>query len=576
MTRWTGFTNQVSDGSKFTNSFVDNLNISKSVELDASGNQIITKRHGMYQKKIYNPVINEINHFTPTPIIDMGDYYIFYLDGTTLKVANCSYPEAGIESKDTKTGTQIGCTDSSSAPITFHCKRFSHNVPTNGTTVTRDLYFIATSLYINPAPYLGWTNFAAANPTFGLVTNNANAQITLTTKVLNDLKRINAKVNREHAYAADPSGNDNWRIMEDGETGDCEDFALTKADLLLKEGYPASALHMEAARIEGSITPSVGHAWLVVQTTGGDYALDVNHSDILLNSAMTVGNAQVYCRRRQIGSNWSFISPFGWMMDSVNNYGAYYDYILDPLLNIFYPINFGNMDNAPLMLNYALFYADAHSVNFSEDNNSIYVSGDPVGTGSYFTALYRLDENNLSLISSMPLLHPGVVKRDGTLFESDTFDIEVISPDGFYDYRIVDSEAYTHFQLPWYGQSKLFGASFNIYVSVYPASHTLHTPWGESLDVGTGQAYFFIILWQQTDADNLLIQSLRYNIFGVLTTRLYKDGVSILSEVLSAVGTTEANLLGFVYIPSTDRLNQTTAQEKVRRKIWNVQQAINM
>ena len=52
--------------------------------------------------------------------------------------------------------------------------------------------------------------------------------------------------------------------------------------------------------------------------------------------------------------------------------------------------------------------------------------------------------------------------------------------------------------------------------------------------------------------DNIRIQSFRW---GNLLKRMYKDGISNLSEVCAAVGTTEANLLGLVYIPSTDRLN---------------------
>jgi predicted transglutaminase-like cysteine proteinase len=75
----------------------------------------------------------------------------------------------------------------------------------------------------------------------------------------------------------------------------CEDFALTKAKKLLDMGYPASALHIEVGTIPGG----EGHAWLVVQTDQGDYALDNIFKPIMKNTLLPYSG-----RKRQTGSNW--------------------------------------------------------------------------------------------------------------------------------------------------------------------------------------------------------------------------------------------------------------------------------
>lgn len=55
--------------------------------------------------------------------------------------------------------------------------------------------------------------------------------------------------------------------------GDCEDFALTKRQMLVRAGFPASALRMAVARVKGG----EGHAVLVVRTSQGDFVLDNRH-----------------------------------------------------------------------------------------------------------------------------------------------------------------------------------------------------------------------------------------------------------------------------------------------------------
>ena len=599
-------------------------------------------------KRKDNGVIKVIGHTNGirrcTKPITVNDYYVFYLDGSVLKIANCTYGDEGFEVIDTRNYTEV-LTNNTSYPVTFHCKRFSHNVPTNGEIVTRDLYFITTSLYINPNPYTGWVNFATANPAFGLVTNNANTQITMTEQVRMDLNAVNALVNTSHIYSGD-SGGDNWRIMEAGETGDCEDFALTKAKMLLDLGYPASAIHIEAAMIDGSAIPNIGHAWLVVQTTTGDYALDTSSNSIIRNSSLRSNIGTEYiCRRRQIGSNWAFIDKFGWLMSSVNlsmtdkalAYSCWYIY--DPLLNIFYLV--------PDAFTLRPFYY-YNSINFSEDNNSIYV----LKNGANYVYEYKLDENKFTLITQTAISSQyGYVQRDGTLTvpgsNTDFRFSEVVSITGAYDFKHYNNTlAHTPVRTVWWTpfppsdhNTGLDGVTYTFYEKYdYGTMDTNPDSYGYSLRVVSmlghgeergleglgesttteqfwtyyhhrgvltrtiGDAFYYrsehtsvqtisaqgqsststsdllyyhptigddIILSSSSDQlyaaplsffddDNNLIQGftlMRDTDVGDNSKYMYKDGSSILSAVLSTVGTTEANLLGFVYIPSTDRLN---------------------
>ena len=58
--------------------------------------------------------------------------------------------------------------------------------------------------------------------------------------------------------------------------GDCEDFALTKRQILIRAGLPAASLQMAVARIRSG----EGHAVLVLRTSDGDLVLD-NRNDQL-------------------------------------------------------------------------------------------------------------------------------------------------------------------------------------------------------------------------------------------------------------------------------------------------------
>lgn len=79
--------------------------------------------------------------------------------------------------------------------------------------------------------------------------------------------QVNASVNRSIRPVND-RGTDTWQANV--AAGDCEEFALTKRERLLKLGLPASALRMAVA----STAEGEGHAVLVVSTPSGDFVLD--------------------------------------------------------------------------------------------------------------------------------------------------------------------------------------------------------------------------------------------------------------------------------------------------------------
>jgi len=145
----------------------------------------------------------------------------------------------------------------------------------------------------------GWAAFCAAHPDWDLVTETGSTQIAYTPALAAELEEVNAWVNSHHHYTLDEQQYgklEHWTIMAEGGAGDCEDYALTKAQMLLARGYPASALHIEVGRT----TSGEGHAWLVVQTDAGDIALDLNYSRPMRTWELPYGE-----RMRQTGESWA-------------------------------------------------------------------------------------------------------------------------------------------------------------------------------------------------------------------------------------------------------------------------------
>jgi predicted transglutaminase-like cysteine proteinase len=379
------------------------LFVTKMSQVEPDGSVSIIKGHGMYVKTIWEP--------TPTTAVvglscelpsDRPNLLIFYRDGEDAKVAYLSFVEEQVED-GLPVGTPVlteSCTVASLGIENFtdkvfcHSKRFMHNVQMlDGSIVNRELYLVAMSFELTPlGSYSGWANFVSANPDFALVTNTEEIPITNSAQVFKDLTDINNQVNGTHAYEPD-GGLDNWKILGTGEAGDCEDFALTKADLLLKRGYPASAIRLAAGETEAGL----GHAWLVVQTTEGEYALDINYTTLQCDESLPYTK-----RQRQTGTLWKSMSIFDSFRDAV--YAGYdldrrqpkvWWYIYDPLINKFSKI-FSAVQDLPYTrdirdgmdsvmgavewsqvlfpLRGGVSRDTLNACNFSENENTIYVS----------------------------------------------------------------------------------------------------------------------------------------------------------------------------------------------------------
>jgi hypothetical protein len=366
-------------------------------------------------------------------------------------------------------------------------------------------------------------------------------------------------------------GNDNWHILGTGEAGDCEDFALTKAQLLLGMGYPASALHIECGLSKTVLRDDgmpAGHAWLVVQTTVADYALDIGHDAAVVNSALKwPGTTDDFtCRRRQIGSNWAFISAYGWMMYSnvpVPFTTAYtFYYILDPILNIFYYLG-GYTDN-----NYAGWAGatpfvgaeqqfdpvpdyvndNYQSVNFS--STEIFIGRSWAPEWCTDIQVFRLGENVLTYISGTSHSGRGFVDKDGAFFEipNDGASLPVVvSKNGYYDLSLTpyDGTAQLH---------HILGRTLTTGFKIDNLNSTYQMPNGEVIPHSVIE--HLINCWIQIDTDRLLIHGIVLDRIEAPKYRMYKDGVSCFDAVKAAVGaTSDDKILGLAYVPSTDRLN---------------------
>lgn len=502
----------------------------------------------------------------------MASYYLFYLEDGTLKIANC---DSALEVLDTLEQQQlfVDYTPGAVNKITWFCKRFSQVV--NGTS--QDLYLIATNLFIQSAPYAGWTAFAAANPAHPLVTNTANSQITWTAELMTALNSVNLQVNTEHTYVAEYGLNDNWKILGPAESADCEDFALTKAQALLALGYPASALHIECGLIKGTDRGDgypKGHAWLVVQTTLADYALDVNSNAVVVNSALTFGTDDFYARRRQIGSKWAFISAYGWLEVSTlttpgSAQASVSYYILDPVLNIFHRMQAGAFADSAfpgwsgaipfvgaeqLYENYPHYLSDTRffSVNFSATKIYLCRSYSPEHETHLDT--YSFDGHACTLDSTNIESGKGLVGTDGSFIQipedGEIYLPSVNSENGYFDIDLIKL-------IP--GPLKLnlmIGKSGNDFLQYGVSSGHYQMPDGNSVNFSGQDRY--ANCWTQVDTDSLLLQAVVIEWGATPNYHAYKNGVSFLDEMKAAVGVTgNEDFLGLAYVPMTDRLNRT-------------------
>lgn len=121
-----------------------------------------------------------------------------------------------------------------------------------------------------PAP-MGFTAFCHDYPGSCAASPSAQRQVALDARRLSELREVNARVN-DAIWPAKDRNEDVWSIAP--EAGDCDDYAVTKRDMLIRMGYAPSALLLTTARTERGEK----HLVLVVSTDQGDLILD-NRTD---------------------------------------------------------------------------------------------------------------------------------------------------------------------------------------------------------------------------------------------------------------------------------------------------------
>lgn len=120
-------------------------------------------------------------------------------------------------------------------------------------------------------PPYGYVRFCGAFPTECRRGPLEDQRIAATPDRLRELDQINREINSRIAPATDAEiyGEvERWTLPVT--RGDCEDYALLKRHLLMRQGWPASALLMTVVRDE----KGEGHAVLTARTSKGDYVLD--------------------------------------------------------------------------------------------------------------------------------------------------------------------------------------------------------------------------------------------------------------------------------------------------------------
>jgi predicted transglutaminase-like cysteine proteinase len=146
----------------------------------------------------------------------------------------------------------------------------------------------------------GFKRFCSKNPGHPACVSHEAQTVILTPAIWEALKRVNAEVNSQFRYQSDwgqYSSLENWAEMsKPGDSGDCEDFALTKLRRLLDLGIPAGALRLEI----GNHNTGEGHAWLTLETDQGPIGLDTGYIEPRLGSVFPFSG-----RRRQLtGADW--------------------------------------------------------------------------------------------------------------------------------------------------------------------------------------------------------------------------------------------------------------------------------
>jgi predicted transglutaminase-like cysteine proteinase len=127
---------------------------------------------------------------------------------------------------------------------------------------------------------IGWTGFCQEGHGDDCgVQTLAPQNVTLNQANWDLLVRVNRYVNANVEQVEDIvlyGVQEKWTYPDEGK-GDCEDLALLKRRMLMKEGLPRQALLMTVVRDE----TGAGHAVLTVTTDRGDFVLDSKTSRII-------------------------------------------------------------------------------------------------------------------------------------------------------------------------------------------------------------------------------------------------------------------------------------------------------
>jgi predicted transglutaminase-like cysteine proteinase len=134
----------------------------------------------------------------------------------------------------------------------------------------------------------GAADFCSRYPTHPFCTNSdEGSEIELTTGQLAQLQAVNYDVNLNYGRQGDPSGyrtGDSWDVMAPGGAGDCEDFALTKMQLLV-DNYGWSPANLKI--VTGYTKTGEYHAMLGVRTSNrGLMILDVNNDPVVSSTKL--------------------------------------------------------------------------------------------------------------------------------------------------------------------------------------------------------------------------------------------------------------------------------------------------
>lgn len=125
-------------------------------------------------------------------------------------------------------------------------------------------------------------------------TSTGPGTVELTREKRRELMDVNRRVNRQINARSDDSsaiGGDEWSLAP--QSGDCEDYAITKRHALIGQGWPAASLRLAVAHTAWG----EGHLVLIVRTSKGDLVLD-NMTDAIRNW-------------RKSGLRWNMIQAAG-------------------------------------------------------------------------------------------------------------------------------------------------------------------------------------------------------------------------------------------------------------------------